>query len=552
MKLTNKLSLIGVLMMVSSCNSNEIISSSSLLDDSSSEENIDLNTYVSSIERLNDSKTYLKVDGKPYAIRGGQIRIDGLLNRAEDDINLIPPLTDNEIEQYFKKAKECHLNTVELPLEWSYIEKEKDIYDFTLVEKLLNFTNKYDLKCEFLWFSSNMCGDTHGYTIPAYIKDDTKTYPRLEALNLYTSKMYGELFYLVLDNENLMERERLVLSKLMDYVYDYNKQNDNKNPLIGIQVHNEADGLLRWRLDQKKLSLNGISLTQKQVWEMTLNALNNAGLAIKNSKYKIYTRCNMTTSYGVDEFPQCPNTNFSPLDILKLEGIDIIGDDPYSSNPHVINETIKSYNTLNNYPHISENMGDYKTSPALFLSAFQAGGSYMFYDFATPKYFIYLNGNSSYQMDQGLINSDFSYKSHSYETISVVKGIESMGSVIPLINSSSFAAFNINSDTIKNELTQTINTDNLSLTYNTINGGIAFAIELDEYVYIYATKPCTFTINNASFIYKAEIGSFINNEYQVNEEKVINPLIKIEQEKLYRIKIRNINEKVTSTTSLYV
>ena len=176
----------------------------------------------------------------------------------------------------------------------------------------------------------------------------------------------------------------------------------------------------------------------------------------------------------------------------------------------------------------------------------------MFYDLATPKYFIYLNGNSSYQMDQGLINSDFSYKKHSYETISIIKGIESMESVIPLINSSSFAAFNINSETIKDELTQTINTDNLSLTYNTSDGGVAFAIEYDEYVYIYATKPCTFKINNASFIYKAEIGSFINDIYKVDEERIINPLIRIEQEKLYRIKIRSINEKVTSTTNLFV
>lgn len=508
--------------------------------------------YVSRVMSLPSGKTYLEVDGKPFAIRGGQIRIDGLQNRSDSFKNAIDPLTYDEIEVYFAKAKKCGLNTVELAMEWSKIELSKDVYDFTHVDKLLAMANKYGLKCEFLWFSTNMCGDTHTFPIPSYIYEDEQTYPRLQAKNVWWSHMYGQLFYLVLNSPALMQREALVLTKLMEHVYEWNEQNGSKNPLIGMQIHNESDGLLRWRLEQKELKLNGVDLTPEQVWQMTLEALDNAGKAVKSSKYRIYTRCNMTVSYGVDEFPQHMGHNLSPLDILALDGIDIIGDDPYVTSPTLINDIIGKYSVNGNYPHVAENMGNYASSPSMFLTTYQAGGSYMFYDLATPQYFIQLNGGGSYQMDQGLLNPDFSYKAHTEETIRIINGIAAMDSVLPLVASADFAAFNVLKETNQQQLTQTINTSSISLTYTTEKGGVAFAIEYEGYVYLYSTQDCKFTINNADFVYKAEIGRFDGFDFSLDSEKYINPTIALEACKLHRIKIRNVNEQVTSTTCDFV
>ena len=39
--------------------------------------------YVSRVRTLENGRTYLEVDGKPYAIRGAQVRIDGLYNRSQ-------------------------------------------------------------------------------------------------------------------------------------------------------------------------------------------------------------------------------------------------------------------------------------------------------------------------------------------------------------------------------------------------------------------------------------------------------------------------------------
>lgn len=510
------------------------------------------NDYVSRVISLPSGKTYLEVDGKPFAIRGGQIRIDGLQNRSDSFTGAIAPLTYDEIEAYFAKAKECGLNTVELSLEWSKVETSKDVYDFSHVDKLLAMANKYGLKCEFLWFSTNMCGDTHTFPIPAYIYEDEQTYPRIQANATWWSHMYGQLFYLVLNNPALMEREALVLSKLMEHVYEWNRSNGEKNPLIGMQIHNESDGLLRWRLEQRELKLDGADLTPERLWQITLDALDNAGKAVKNSKYKIYTRCNMTVSYGVNEFPQFSGKGLSPLDVLALDGIDIIGDDPYVTSPVMINDIINKYSVNGNYPHVAENMGNYASSPALFLTAYQAGGSYMFYDLATPQYFVQLNGGSSYQMDQGLLNPDLSYKAHTAETVRIINGIAAMDSVLPLVPSCDFAAFNVLKEEAQKQLTQTVNTSSLSLTYSTENGGVAFAIEYEGYLYLYTTQDCTFTVNNADFVFKAETGKFNGMEFVTDGEKYINPVIEAEAGKLHRIKIRNVNEQVTSTTCDFV
>lgn len=506
-------------------------------------------TIVSRICTLPSGKTYLEVDGKPFAVIGAQLRVDGLYNRNPQLTQAPAAVSDEQLEQYFAKASELGINTLQLALEWSKIEPEKDVYDFTLVDKLLSLTNKYELKCEFLWFSTNMCGDGHGFCIPSYITEDTQTYPVFEGKNLYNSNMYGQLSYPVLNSPALMERESLVLAALMEHVDVWNRENGSKNPLIGMQIHNESDGLLRWRLRQKELTLNGEAVTPQQLWQVTLEALDNAGKTVKAASYKIYTRCNMTVTYGVGEFKEWEGLGFSPLDVLALEGIDMIGDDPYTTDPSTINKTVLAYAVEGNYPHIAENMGDYASSPSLFLSAYQAGGAYLFYDLATPEYFVYINGSSDYQMDQGLLNPDLTGKAHTAATACIIQGIAKMGSVLPLVERADFAAFNILTEIPEQTLEQTVCTSSLSVTYRTEQGGVAFAIEHDGYLYLYATEKCSFTVNNASFILRGEIGRFNGWDYQVEEERYLAATISLSAGELMRVRIREVNGAVTSTTA---
>lgn len=523
-------------------------------DNENQEEVVDPNAdyLVSRIVELSQNKTYIEVDGKPYAIRGGQVRLDGLTNDYLDEPDRPAPLTDSEIELYFKTAKEIGLNTVEIPIEWRRVEPAKDQYDFSLVDKVLTMANNYDLKMELLWFSVNMCGDSFANQVPTYIFEDTYTYSRFTCDKHIVSRMYGEATWLIANDPDLMERETKALTNLMQHVHEWNLANGRKNPLIGVQVHNEADGMLRWRLPQRNLKYNGSPADPTFVWNAILGGLDNAGKAIKASKYKVYTRVNMTVTLGTGMFPEYPNHNFSARDVIALEGIDIVGDDAYNEEPTNINKDMKQYSINGNYPHIAENMGDYASSPSLFLTTYQAGGSYMFYDMATPEFFVYLNGNSDYHMNQGLLKPDLTYKDHTAETLRIVAGIKKMDSIIPLVYSTDFAAFNVKTKTPNVSHTQTICTSNIEVTYKTNNGGIAFAIEHDGYLYIYSTKDCMFSINNATYYLGAQIGYYNGEEFVVDQLQYLPYMgneFNVTAEKLYRFKITEIVREVKSTTN---
>lgn len=512
---------------------------------------------VSRVVTLEGNKTYLEVDGKPYAIRGGQVRLDGLINRYNDDPNQPAALTDSEIEEYFKVAKQIGLNTLEIPIEWRRIEPEKDQYDFSLVDRILTMANNQGMKVEILWFSVNMCGDSCKFQMPDYIFNDSNTYSRFTCDKQVISAMYGEMTWLIGNDPDLMEREAKALSNMMEHIHYWNIENGKKNPLIGVQIQNEADGMLRWRLDQRQLKYNGQLADPAFMWDAILGGLDNAGKAVKNSKYKVYTRVNLTVTLGTGRFPQFPNHNFTPMDVMNLEGIDIVGDDAYNEEPSVINNDMKQFAILGNYPHIAENMGDYPASPSLFLTTYQAGGSYMFYDMATPEYFVYLNqkAGSDYRMNQGLIQYDFSYKAHSKATIDIINGIKKMDSIVPITKSEDFAAFNVKTQTPVTNYTQTICTSNLEIKYQTTNGGIAFAIEHDGYLYIYSTADCMFNVMNAKYYYAAQIGYYNGSEFVVEEKQAL-PYpgydFEVKALKLYRLKITEVFKEVQSTTNLNV
>lgn len=499
----------------SSFESSSLISSSS---QSSVEE--DTNKMVTSVKTLENGRTYIDYLGKPFLIIGGQIRVDGLMNRGTGSHAPVPgspaPLTASEIEPYIKEAKDFGLNTVGIPIDWRDIEPEYDVYNYEVLDTLMSLVNKYDMKMEILWFSTNMCGDTHSFHLPDYLYDES-TYPRLKSNYNYFSWMYGLVNHFRLDSEALMEREAKMLTNMMDHIYEWNLANGKKYPVIGVQVHNEADGLVRWRASAEQADLarlNNMSLVE--LWQMTLNALDNAGKAIKEGKYKVYTRVNMTVSYNMNDFPQAKGC--SPLDVLRLEGIDIVGDDPYVESPVTIKDTINAYKKENNYPHIAENMGDYESTSALMLAAFANGGSYTIYDFATPHYFVYMNsyGGSSYRMDQGIVNYDFSYKPHSALTKTLINGVGAASYLFATSDLSKVAAFNISTLKAQDTLNETFNVNGINVTMKTTDGALGYVIIDGEYITLFSTSKATFEFENATlerFCYNGyydSLGNFTN------------------------------------------
>ena len=410
-----------------------------------------------------NNKTYVSVDGKPFPFLGAQIRLDALLNCDK--------MTINEVENYFKKAQELGLNCVQIPISWNMVEPKENKYDYSIVNSILQFVNKYNLKMELLWFSTNMVGDSFSYLIPQYVLQEyNKRLSRNDEGNFWN--YYGYQYTMILDDEWILERETKAITALFNHIRYWDSQNGDKHPVISAQIHNEPDALMRWRIDQKDLKYrDGPPL----------------------SKDLIY-------GDGINPFPEA--TNARPKDVFDLQGIDFIGVDAYKDNvKHLKNEVMAYASIAGNYALVAENKGSYANSPSLILTSFALGGGYDIYDLATSNFFIN-NTTEPDQIDHGIYTWDLQEKDFTPPTRSLIKGLAAAYIDVAKVKPENFAAFNINDNQPKDKLEQLI--------FQTNNASLGFVLDMHNYLLIYSLNDSQFKLENGKF------GETISGRYDVN------------------------------------
>ena len=447
-----------------------------------------------------NNKTYVSVDGKPFPFLGAQIRLDALLNCDK--------MTINEVENYFKKAQELGLNCVQIPISWNMVEPKENKYDYSIVNSILQFVNKYNLKMELLWFSTNMVGDSFSYLIPQYVLQEyNKRFSRNDEGNFWN--YYGYQYTMILDDEWILERETKAITALFNHIRYWDSQNGDKHPVISAQIHNEPDALMRWRIDQKDLKYrDGTPLSKEKAWTMITNALNTVGKAVKNSSYRVVTRVNLIYGDGINPFPEA--TNARPKDVFDLQGIDFIGVDAYKDNiKHLKNEVMAYASIAGNYALVAENKGSYTNSPSLILTSFALGGGYNIYDLATSNFFIN-NTTEPDQIDHGIYTWDLQEKDFTPPTRSLIKGLAAAYIDVAKVKPENFAAFNINDNQPKDKLEQLICTTGAQITFQTNNASLGFVLDMHNYLLIYSLNDSQFKLENGKF------GETISGRYDVN------------------------------------
>lgn len=447
-----------------------------------------------------NNKTYVSVDGKPFPFLGAQIRLDALLNCDK--------MTINEVEIYFRKAKELGLNCVQIPISWNMVEPKENQYDYSIVNSILQFTNKYNLKMELLWFSTNMVGDSFSYLIPLYVLQEyNKRLSRNDEGNFWN--YYGYQYTMILDDEWVLERETKAITALFNHIRYWDSQNGDKHPVISAQIHNEPDALMRWRIDQKDLKYrDGTPLSKDKAWSMITNALNTVGKAVKNSSYKVVTRVNLINGDGINPFPEANNAR--PKDVFDLQGIDFIGVDAYKDNIKQLKNEVMAYASITgNYALVAENKGSYANSPSLILTAFALGGGYDIYDLATSNFFIN-NTTEPDQIDHGIYTWDLQEKEFTSPTRNLIKGLTAAYIDIAKVKPENFAAFNINDNQPKDKLEQLICTTGAQITFLTNNSSLGFALDMYDYLLIYTINDSQFKFENGLF------GEVISGRYDAN------------------------------------
>ena len=107
--------------------------------------------------------TQLIVDGKPFLMLSGE-----LTNSASSNLEHMKPI--------WPRLKAAGLNTVVTPLSWELIEPREGVFDFTLVDGLIDQARQSNEKIVSLWFGSWKNG-TSSY-VPLWVKNSPRRFPR--------------------------------------------------------------------------------------------------------------------------------------------------------------------------------------------------------------------------------------------------------------------------------------------------------------------------------------------------------------------------------------
>lgn len=378
---------------------------------------------------------------------------------------------------------------------WAFLEPKQDQYCFDEIDAILGFANKYDLKVELLWFSTNMIGDAYTYLVPNYIMATPSVRLKRDGDGDWHS-LYGYTYSLINNDKWLLERETKAVTTLFNHIRTWDKENGSKHPVITCQVHNEPDAGVRWRLGLKNFRYrDDTPVSPQDCWKMTLDALDAVGKAIKASSYSVATRTNIISGNGVKDFPQTPG--MGPKDVFALEGIDFVSFDPYMETVNQLAFEVDQYASMKgNYPLVAENRGSFTNTASLMLVASALGGGYDIYDLATSHY---ITSHSAPPFDsEGIFYDDLSPKNHVKYVQALLEALTAYSKDVALTTTDDFAVFNVAADTPKTSCTQVVNTTGASLGFVTNSGAIGFVLDRGDRLIAWSSSPATLQVSGGT------------------------------------------------------
>ncbi|MDD3334426.1 MAG: beta-galactosidase [Eubacteriales bacterium] len=175
-------------------------------------------TYMPELRELNGQKV-LYVDNQPFLILGFQLNCDSCY---DPDV----------IDKLMRNARAMGCNTVALLLYWRLIEPQESVFDYSILDSMLQSANKHDLRIVLVWFGSYKNATMH--YAPDWIINDHETYRRVHAAN------GDEIPYVACYNcGELIEKDKRAVTNVFAHLRD----KDTTQRVILFQVNNET-GLL--------------------------------------------------------------------------------------------------------------------------------------------------------------------------------------------------------------------------------------------------------------------------------------------------------------------
>ncbi|TMB78051.1 MAG: glycoside hydrolase family 42, partial [Chloroflexi bacterium] len=166
--------------------------------------------------REQGSATQLVVEGKPFLVLGGELH-----NSSSSSLEYMRPI--------WERLVALKLNTVLAPVSWELIEPEEGVFDFSLVDGLIQDARRHDLRLIFLWFGSWKNGMSS--YIPLWVKQDYRRFPRVELQNGQTVEVLSTL------DEANWQADARAFASLMHHIREVD---GGDHTVIMMQVENEV------------------------------------------------------------------------------------------------------------------------------------------------------------------------------------------------------------------------------------------------------------------------------------------------------------------------
>ena len=263
-----------------------------------------------------------------------------------------------------------------IPVFWREVEPEKDLFDWRILDKYMGWCKKYGMKMELLWFSWSSGGRVQ-YLWNCNGRKELRTPDYVCSIDGTSEfNMLQKTFEYSLDwrDTDLRDRERYVLSQVMEHVALWDANNGAPHVVVGVQLGNEARGH------------GGNPATPDEI----INYYHHVGAAVKESKYKVWTRLNCVsyeTSGRTSANERKRNSGGTNIDFV---GIDI-----YGTNASKVKGNMDGQLGTNgkNFRMIMEIDAKDANSPVYQMAALAGDKSFDYYNYCV------VDGNALYGAD---------------------------------------------------------------------------------------------------------------------------------------------------------
>ena len=182
-----------------------------------------------SISKIHEEKgkKVLMVHDKPFIMFSGEVR-----NSNSSSVEYM--------ERVWDKADKLEMNSLLLPVSWAMVEPEEDVFDFALVDGLIEQARRRGKKIGLLWFGA--WKNAQCYYAPEWVKTNLERFKRAEMvkgkrfvnLEQFHGMPYTTLSYLC---EETKKADAKAFSEFMKHL---KKVDGQENTVVIVQVENET------------------------------------------------------------------------------------------------------------------------------------------------------------------------------------------------------------------------------------------------------------------------------------------------------------------------